>query len=73
MPLTPLSLHGTGDMTFMFYGPHDSIFGPQWFGDAGVALWTITTPEPGTWLLVPTGVGLTWLARKRRRPSRIRP
>jgi len=23
--------------------------------------------EPGTWLLVPTAVGLAWLARKRRR------
>lgn len=22
-------------------------------------------PEPGTWLLVPTGVGLAWLARKK--------
>ena len=24
-------------------------------------------PEPGTWLLVPTAVGLAWLARKKRK------
>lgn len=27
-------------------------------------------PEPGTWLLVPTAVGLAWLARKKRKANR---
>ena len=27
-------------------------------------------PEPGTWLLVPTAVGLAWLAYKKRKASK---
>jgi len=46
----------------------------EWFVNS--AVYEITThinpvPEPSTWLLVPTAVGLAWLARKRGQGRRL--
>jgi hypothetical protein len=63
---------GQGIATFSFV-PLPNFPPGEWALESGIyELQPI--PEPGTWLLVPTAVGLAWLARKKRRGiSRIKP
>jgi len=64
-----LPLRGTGLMTFTFLLPFTSpTLGPVWVSSR--ADFVIMTPEPSTWLLVPTGVGLAWLAHRKRKANR---
>ena len=58
-----LTASGGGVATFAF--APDS-FG-RWSFTSGSYL--IETPEPATWLLVPTAVGLAWLARRKRKAT----
>jgi len=56
---------GQGIATFSFV-PAPAPFSPEWALESGI--YEIQPiPEPGTWLLVPTAVGLAWLARKKRK------
>lgn len=55
-------------------GAPDCTMSPQdcsYRADGINGTWTIQTPEPGTWLLVHTALGLAWLARKKRTATSI--
>lgn len=57
--VTGIDATGSGIATFSF-----AQSGRAW--DQTSAVWTIQTPEPGTWLLLATGcIGLTWLRWRR--------
>jgi hypothetical protein len=65
---TTLLAAGAGDATFSF-----APLGSSWGLTSGVYEVTIPinpVPEPSTWLLVPTAVGLAWLARKKRKANK---
>ena len=65
MRSTVIHAAGGGDATFSF-APSPS--GSLWLLTSAVYQITIPinpVPEPSTWLLVPTAVGLAWLARKK--------
>jgi len=59
---------GGGVATFTF-APDPVSPGTRWLlsSESGSGTYVIATPEPGMWLLVPTAIGLAWLAHKKRR------
>jgi hypothetical protein len=57
---------GQGIATFTFVP--DPEFPDRWAPESGI--YEIQPiPEPGTWLLVPTAIGLAWLVRKKRKAA----
>jgi hypothetical protein len=65
-PSTFVNATGQGIATFSFVPDPP---GRGWWLSSGV--FDITpVPEPSTWLLVPTTVGLAWLAHKKRKSNK---
>jgi hypothetical protein len=57
---------GGGVATFTF-APDPVSPGTRWLLSSESGTYVIATPEPDMWLLVPTAIGLAWLAHKKRR------
>jgi hypothetical protein len=71
-PPNSISVRATGQgvATFSFIPEPETFFVPgTWALESGIYEIQSPIPEPGTWLLVPTAIGLAWLVRKKRKAT----